>query len=316
MADSIQTPIGAKPKEMDEFEIMRKRLQQRGAIRGAQAQRQGRRQAAALGNLPSGAAMRQQQIAQREVERQTSEDLQNVNIAEAQTREREREAQAGRDLQRFGIETQAKTAQTLQEMQGAQALERLDVTGAQALEQQRIAGVQAQDLQRLGAANDMEMARLQGATAQDLAKLQGDINLRAQQLQEQGVESRFATQMAENKRMFDIEQEFRKEGTSFERKMAEAGLNQAQQELAMNKSVTVLNSLQPLASLGFSENEIGPMLDALELPFGDAIKRQYAGMVGRQNVEQQLASTQQQLQSSRQLGGDFNNFGIEETNPA
>lgn len=305
MADSIQTPIGAKPKEMDEFEIMRKRLQQRGAIRGAQAQRQGRRQAAALGNLPSGAAMRQQQIAQREVERQTSEDLQNVNIAEAQTRMQEREAQAGRDLQRFGIETQAKTAQTLQEMQGAQALKQLDVTGAQALEQQRIAGAQALNLQRLGAANDMDMARLQGATAQELARLQGDIDLRSQRLAEAGVDRRFNKQISESREMFKMEQRLREAGSSFEEEMARAGLSMQEQELAMNKSVTVLNSLQPLASLGFSEDEIGPMLDALDLPFDDAIKKQYAIMTGRQNVEAQLADTQQQLASSLQIGGEF-----------
>jgi hypothetical protein len=275
MADSITTPVGANPpKEIDEFEIMRRRLQQRGAVRGAQAQRQGKRQAASLGNLPSGAAIKQQQLAQRDVERQTSEDVQNVNIVEAQTREREREAEAGRGLQRFGIETQAKTAETLANLQGEQAVEQLGIKGAQAI-----------DLAKIGAANDIELAKLQGATQQDIIKLQGEINAKAAKVAEWGVNQRFSDTMSENRRMFNIESKLREKGLSMEKKMAEAGLDMDQQELAMNKSVTVLNSLGPLSDLGFGENEIGIMLDALDLPFADEIKDEYRTMVAERTAK-------------------------------
>jgi hypothetical protein len=59
---------------------MRQRLRQRGAARGEQAQRQTRRDIAALGNLPSGAALKQRQIAAQQAEELTGREVQDVNI--------------------------------------------------------------------------------------------------------------------------------------------------------------------------------------------------------------------------------------------
>ena len=103
-------PFGSKKPEVDEFEIMRQRLKQRGAARGDQAQRQVSRQSASLGNLPSGSALKLQQQAARQTEQQTGQEIQDVNVLQAQTQRAERESAAQRGLQRFGITTQAGTA--------------------------------------------------------------------------------------------------------------------------------------------------------------------------------------------------------------
>ena len=101
----------------DEFEIMRQRLKQRGAARGEQAQRGVARQAASLGNLPSGAALKQRQFAAQATDAQTGQELQDVNVLQAQTQRAERESAAARELQRFGITEGSRIASRGQDIQ-------------------------------------------------------------------------------------------------------------------------------------------------------------------------------------------------------
>ena len=120
-------PGHVAPNEpIDEFEIMRRRLKARGAAGQEGQQRQLNRQFASLGNLPSGAAFKIRQQAQVAGERQVSENLQDVNVLQAQTQRAEREAEKQRTFQtgeRIGSQQFAGTQAGLQ--RGFQTAERL-----------------------------------------------------------------------------------------------------------------------------------------------------------------------------------------------
>lgn len=248
--NSRQRPA-APPNQIDEFEIMRQRLRRRGATTGQERQRELSRQFAALGNLPSGAAIRARQQTAQAQERATNEALQDVNVLQAQTQRAEREAQAGRDLQR-----ELQTQQIgFQEREGAAA---------------RTAQM---DLAQLAATTDLEKARLAGANALELQQLQNEASLRERQLVEEGMNERLANQMANNRELFDLEMQFKREGRSVQEELAREGLSLQQQEFALNKTVTALNSLDLLVQSGFRNDEIGLIIENLNLPFKDDLNR-------------------------------------------
>ena len=74
MADGQSS--GLSQPEVDEFEIMRRRVQQQGQRQRQRAQRQTRQQFARLGTLPSGAAIQAEQRAVQAAEQQTGQALQ------------------------------------------------------------------------------------------------------------------------------------------------------------------------------------------------------------------------------------------------
>ena len=249
-----RNPLAAPQPQpaLDEFEIMRRRLRQRGAARGEEAQRGLQRQFAALGTLPSGAALRQQQITARETEQLTGRELQDVAILEAQTRRAEREAQAQRGLQRFGITTGAET-------------------------QRGIAQLQAET--QIGA------EELRARTARETAQLQAETQIRERQLIEAGTSERFATQLSQNRELFDLELQLKQQNTDIQRELARFGIEQGKEEMVLNRAATVLNALDPLSALGFSSQEVGDMIETLGLPFADQIREQYAQRTARIGAE-------------------------------
>lgn len=271
-------PFQGAAQPVDEFELMRRRLRQRGAVRGEETQRQLSRQFAALGNLPSGSALKQQQLARQQQAQQTSADIQDVNILQAQTQRAERESAAQRALQRFGIETQAQTAREAlagqRDIAGLQAA----TTRAGFQSQQDIARLQAESqfrVAQLGANTDLEKARLQGANQIELAQIQTESNQRIAQLEQQGLDRRLAEQIGANRELFDIEIGLKERGLSLQEELQKFSIDQGKQEMALNKAATVLNALDPLSALGFSGDEVGNMIEALGLPFGDQILEQY-----------------------------------------
>ncbi|GAG90680.1 unnamed protein product, partial [marine sediment metagenome] len=140
-----QNPLSSKGGA-DEFEIMRQRLKQRGAARGDQAQRGVARQAASLGNLPSGAALKQRQFAAQQTDAQTGQELQDVNILQAQTQRAERESAAARELQRFGITEGSRIASRGQDIQRF------------GIEEQSRLGERGQDITKFGIESQAETA--------------------------------------------------------------------------------------------------------------------------------------------------------------
>jgi len=262
-------PLANQP--VDEFELMRRRLQARGAVQAKGAQGELTRQFAALGNLPSGAALRVRQQAAEQTQRLTNEAVQDVNIAEAQTRFQEREAEKGRLAQRGIAELQAQTQTGIA---GLQARSQTGIAGLQARSQEKIAQGQfksAFDIAQLGAQTDLKKAEMAGANAIELANIQAETQSKIAQLSEAGMDKRLAIQIASNRELFDLEMAFKRDGQSLQEEMFAFSKDQAQQEMALNKAATSLNSIDPLMAMGFSGQEIKDMLSALDLPFADKI---------------------------------------------
>jgi hypothetical protein len=174
---------------IDEFELMRRRLRQRGAATAEGRQRELDRRFAAAGNLPSGAAFRIRQQAAEGAQRATGEALQDVNILQAQTQRAEREAAAQRGLQRFGIEQQAQTARRGQDIGlqtaqlGSETARRAQDIGLQTAQLGSETARRGQDLglqtagleaetARRGQDVGLQAAQLSADTQRDLAEMQ------------------------------------------------------------------------------------------------------------------------------------------------
>ena len=266
---------------VDEFELMRRRLQQRGSVRKEEIQRESARQAAALGNLPSGAAMKQRQIATQEAERLTGEQVQDVNIAEAQIRRQERESALERGLKRFGITTQkdistqeiaGRKELSAQEIIGRQDLQTLQ--GRQQLAQIGASGEQQRLLARVQGANDMELAKLNNASAAQIANLQIKSQEKLVKLQESGLDSRFAQTLSQNQKFFDLEQGLREKGFNLQEEVFANTKNQQEQQMKMDKFATVVNSIDLLKSFGIQPDQLSNILDNIGLDgLSDDVKK-------------------------------------------
>jgi hypothetical protein len=168
-------PSGIKQPEIDEFEIMRRRVQDQGQRRREVAQKAAKQQFARLGTLPSGAAIKAEQQAIQGAERETGIQQQDINIAQAQDIRQRQEAAAGRELQRFGITTQAETA-----LKGIESQERIAERG------------EAGAFQRLSLAEQGLASRQTRAltSAQDIATMQGDLQREITGLEQSGASER------------------------------------------------------------------------------------------------------------------------------
>ena len=224
---------------VDEFDLMRKRLKARGAVRGEEATRTAKRTAASLGNLPSGAAIKTQQLAQQSSDRLLSEDIQGVNIAEAAF-----------DLQTLSGQQSAD----LQETIGKQRWDELGLQGEQSMDQIRAKG-----------ASDMEIAILNGATQTDIATMQVESQEKLHRLTETGMNRRFAIQLSENKRLFDLEQGLRQQGFDLQEEVFKNTQGQQEEQMAMDKFATVVNTVDLLKSFGVELSEMGVILENLDL---------------------------------------------------
>jgi phage regulator Rha-like protein len=299
-----QNPFAQFAQPVDEFEIMRQRLRSRGAARGEQAQRQVARQSAALGNLPSGAALKLQQQTARATEQQTGQELQDINILQAQTQRAEREAEAERGLRRFGIETQARTgleqarigaqAQVKSSQIGAGAQVTAARIGAQsALDVTKLDTQSKESIAALGANNDFNIARMQGdqrlneiiqqgATDQQILEFKNELDTEFQEMQnkfeekrigllEAGMDSRLADQIAANKDLFDLEMIFKEKGLSIQERLNDANIEATQADTVMSQIATMTNMLDPLFNMGFELDDVHGLMSNLDTPFSEEI---------------------------------------------
>jgi hypothetical protein len=272
---------------------MRQRLRQRGAARGEQAQRQTRRDIAALGNLPSGAALKQRQIAAQQAEELTGREVQDVNILQAQTQRAEREAEAqrgiqrrGQDIQRFGITEQSRLGERGQDIQrlgiteqarlqergqdiqrfGIQEQSRVSLAG-QAVQQSIAERGFATDLQKQELQNEsaLDQLRLQGASALELQEAKSDFEReqlktkiladeKAAFFQERGMDRRLAQTISSNKELQKMADAMAQKGIDIQTRLADISENTAEQEAVLNQAATVINSFDPLRSLGFNQS--------------------------------------------------------------
>lgn len=269
----------AKPNQpADEFELMRRRLKLRGGVRGEEAQRGVSRQQAALGNLPSGAAIKLQQQAAQQAEAQTGRELTDVNILEAQTRRAERESELQRAFGREGFRSQEAIAREqiagqrgLQELIGQQQAAQQQVIGEQAMSQQQLIGEQELNAIKARGASDLEIAQLRGADQKEIANLQIQSSEKMQLLTERGMDERLAKTLSENSRMFDIEQRLRQRGFDLQEELFKDAQNTQDEQMKMDKFATVINSIDLLQSLDFSSNEIGNILNNLDVGLSEDV---------------------------------------------
>jgi hypothetical protein len=176
---ALQTQQPQQP--VDEFELMRRRLRQRGAVTGQERQRELTRQFAALGNLPSGAAFDIRQQAAEAQQRGVSEALQDVNILQAQTQRAEREAEAQRALQRelTGAELGSRRELLGTQLGAQRGLAELEIGAQRELAQLQLGG--QRELAQLQLGGQRELAQLQTQSAREIANIQGQFGAEAQE---------------------------------------------------------------------------------------------------------------------------------------
>lgn len=301
-----QQPGGAA---VDEFELLRRRLKQRGATRGEGQQRDINRRFAALGGLPSGAAFKIRQQATEAAERQTSEDVQDVNVLEAQTRRQERQAQLGREFareERIGAQEfagqQAALGREFQtsERLGAQGfgseqarLDREFATGQQ-ISAQEFAASERQAGQAFAAAEarlGREFTSGEAALARDFAREEAATGRQFQEIQAQfqrehetaltnlGIES--------NENMAMLDRELKKEGLDIQKLVADNNIEQGRIEGQLNTFATFVNAIGPMKAAGFSDGEVTDMVGALGIDFPESTIKK---LVGKKNVNKLKAS--------------------------
>ena len=265
---------------VDEFELMRRRLKARGATRGAGEQRQLTREFSKLGTAPSGAALRARQEAATQSARQTSEDIQGVNIAEAQTRRAERESSADRALKEFGITTQAETAETVAEI-GAGSAETVAEIGAGSAE--NVANITTESAETISQnsinaatanlasqlENNLSLANIDANTKTTLGNL--DAKTRMDMLKITDDTQRWLTEsnLEQQLTIAEWQNNLAKKGMTIQEKLAEAGIKAGEEEGLINSYATFVNSVPQLKQHGFSVEDVGDIMDAMGIEMFD-----------------------------------------------
>jgi hypothetical protein len=279
-----QAQQAAQP--VDEFELMRRRIRQRGAAQGEEQQRALTRRFAALGQAPSGAAFKIRQQAQESQERVTGEQLQDVNIQQAQVLRQEREAERqrqfageqarlGREFQRgerigaqeFGAE-QARLGREFQtsERLGAQTFasaEALAERGFRTDEREAAQSFAAAEA-KLGreftsaeAALARDFAREEAATGREFAAIQNQWNREHEtRMQAAGI--------ASNEKISRLDRLLQKRQVEIQDMLAQSQIEQTKAEGVLNTMATFVNSIGPLREAGMNPVQISEVWNELD----------------------------------------------------
>lgn len=262
MANGPNQPPGQPPGQqqqqqqqpVDEFELMRRRIRQRSGAAGEGRQRELTRRFAALGQAPSGAAFKIRQEAQEATERAQSEQLQDVNILQAQTARQEREGAAQRGLQRELGQMQGQTQRDIEAMRGRFGAEQ---------QERAIQASQAELTQTL--ASQQSLAKASEATKRYLGDL--DFGARMKQLDVQDSTARFLGKMELDNQMVmaDLDRQLRKSGTDLEKMLADNQISASQTEGTLNSFASFVNSIAPLREAGLNPAQVSEVFEDLEL---------------------------------------------------
>jgi hypothetical protein len=225
----------ALPNEVDEFELMRRRIREQQNQATAQQQQQSARQFASLGNLQSGAAQKQQQLIAQQGEQQAGQRLADVDINQAQVVRQQAEAEKGRTFQ---------TSERLggQDFSAQQAgLQRVFQTG------EREAGQKFATGERLGGQ--------QFATSE---RLGGQAFMSQQQLaQNKFIDDQRKAKYGDDVRLFnETQRPFLDHQQAFQDK-----------EFQANMTAQFVNALPALKAQGFNPAEVAGLFDSLRVKF-------------------------------------------------
>lgn len=283
---------------VDEFELLRRRLKQRGATRSEARQRDLDRRFAATGGLPSGAAFKIRQQAQEAAERQTSEDVQDVNILQAQTLRQERESERQREFAgeqaRLGREFATQERLGTQEFRAGQS----ELERGFAADERRAAQAFASAEAALG----REFTAGEAALARDFAREEAATGRRFQEIQAQfqrehetaltnlGIES--------NENIAMLDRELKRDGLDIQRLVANSNIEQGKVEAQLNTFATFVNAIGPMSEAGFNQHEINDIVGALGIDFPES---EVAKMINKKRQRSANRRQQQQEQAAAQF---------------
>jgi hypothetical protein len=263
---------------VDEFELMRRRLRQRGAVAGQERQKELTRQFAQLGTLPSGAAFDIRQRAAEAQQRAQSEALQDVNILQAQTQRAEREAEAQRGLQRelgqLGARTQLQ-ATTI----GAEAqLGTAEIGAGSAREVANIQGKFGKEAQIRSIAAAKENLAAQIASNENLANIDaatktylGDLDFKArmEELQVSDATARYLSEQSLNNQLAiaTLESDLKNRNLDLQELLTTANLQSQELESKLNTYATWVNAIAPLKQAGFDDRFVRDLKENMGIDF-------------------------------------------------
>ena len=272
---------------VDEFELMRRRIRQRGAAQGEEQQRALTRRFAALGQAPSGAAFKIRQQAREAQERVTGEQLQDVNIQQAQIQRQEREAERQRQFAgeqaRLGREFQrgerigaqefgAEQARLGREFQTGERLGAERFATAEALAERGFRADEAAAA-RSFAAEEARLGRRftasESALARSFAREEAETGRNFQQIQaefQRGHEANMqALGIESNERLASLDRAMQQQGIDIQRSLADAQIAQTEAEGVLNSFATFTNSIGPLREAGMNPVQISQVFGELGL---------------------------------------------------
>jgi hypothetical protein len=318
-AQQKQQQQAQKPEQpADEFELMRRRIRQRGQAQGAEQQRALNRRFAAAGNLPSGAAFKIRQQAATAQERGTSEQVQDVNIQQAQVLRQEREAERQRQFageqaglgrqfareERIGSqEFGAGQAQLGREFARGERLGAETFASAEALAErgfradERAAG---QAFAAAEAALGRKFSSGEAGKARDFAREEAATGrtFAAQQAAEDRIHQETMSTLGfeSNERIAALDYEIRKSGNTIQKMLANNQISKDRQEGVLNSMATFVNSIGPLRDAGLDPAQISDVFDELDtgLPntlITDYMKRNFPGAFKTNITDKELAGT-------------------------
>lgn len=251
--------------EIDEFELMRRRIRGQGGQRADQSQRELQRRFAALGNLDSGSALAIQQQNQQAQENITSGQEQEVNALQAQVQRAERQAEQDRILQRHGIDTQAATSRYGTDIGAATQRHGIDV-GAESGEK----------VARIGTGGAQEVARIGVGGAQEVAKIGAGSDLAVQGLRGTQEHNLATTNIAAAKdaasqerthqmKIAKMDESLKNRGMNLQVQLTQAGIKAGEIESKINIAATYVSAIPALKDAGFSKGQIDDVFRAMNL---------------------------------------------------
>ena len=301
----------APAQPVDEFELMRRRLRQRGAVQAEGQQRDLTRQFAALGNLPSGAALRVRQQAAQDAARTQSEAQQDVNVLQAQTQRAERESAAQRQLQR---ELGQLSSQTQLGVAGIGAKSALDV--------ETLRGKYTSENLATQIAATKELTQLDIASKKELLEMDFKGRMELLKVSDGTQRYMFDKTLEHQLVIAEMDHELKDKGLDLQETLTNSTVNQTKIEGDINKVATWVNMLGPLTQGGFTGQEVMEMAEALGLELPDEI---WAYVERKTNQAVQVSEAVEEYRATGSMNPSFTNppttqpvnqFGEPATGPA
>lgn len=242
--------------EATEFDIMRQRVREREQEKGKQATEAVKGQFASRGLLQSGAQVKAQQQAARQVAEQARLERQDIRVAEADVRRREQEAQRGRQFARQERLGQEQFARGQAEAQRGFLTQERVAQNIFAAKERAAAETFAAAQAKLG----RNFTAAESKAIRDFQEIQADLERTAKaNLQ--------TTQLNHEQSEAVLNRALQQAGLDQNKELAEAALevqkSQFAAELAESQKAAAVNMATSMKNSGFTNNEIVSLANTL-----------------------------------------------------